>query len=91
MTYHRRMATKKAPPRRPTARPIDADRLTVRGLSEEDRKALDAYTAKRREELEREGASVSQNTVARALLRDALRAVGAYALAGVSESAKSAE
>lgn len=77
------MAPKKPTTRRTQSRPVDADRLTVRGLTEADRAALDAYAAKRRAELEREGATVSQNAIARSLLRDALRAAGAYALAGV--------
>lgn len=83
MTRATKKPAKAPSARRTTARPVDADRLTVRGLTDDDRRALDAYTAKRRAELERDGATVSQNAIARALLRDALRAAGAYALAGI--------
>lgn len=88
------MAPRRPPPRAasrtkptaPTPRAVDADRVTLRGLDAKDIAALDAYTAKRREELRDLGATISRNTVACALVRDALRRAGAYDLLASSDA-----
>ena len=69
--------------RRSQSRPVDADRLTIRGLDADDLAALNAYVEKRRADIE--DGTISVNAAARSLLRSALRAAGAYRLAGVAE------
>lgn len=62
---------------------VDTDRVTVRGLDARDLAALGAYVAKRGREVADLGATVTQNSVVRALLRAALTSAGAYDLPGV--------
>ena len=71
---------KAAPVEAPEARPVDRDRLVIRGLTAADLAALDLATAAANERIAAvsPGARTSRNGVALGLLREALKAYAAH-------------